>query len=149
SLIVYLEDSLRSLTVSTQSVSLHGGLGPLIATFVEGLDFVLMIMIQTLESADQELFSLLLRITEDRGDMMERIRQDYLAEEGSVDTADRAVLLEVTSVFERVIWMTQRFARLVHAGQRDRLTEVLAESSDEGELQPVRDRSSRTVDLVN
>src|SRR5262249_16759115 len=128
---------------------LHERLGPLIATFVEGLDFVLMIMIQTLESGDHESFSLLLRITEDRGDMMERIRQDYLAEARSVGTADLAVLLEVTSVFERVIWMTQRFARLIHVGQRDRQTEVLPERSAEGALQPVRDSSSRTVDLVN
>jgi phosphate:Na+ symporter len=149
SLIVYLEDSLRSLTVSIESASFHERLGPLIATFVEGLDFVLMIMIQTLESGDQESFSLLLRITEDRGDMMERVRQDYLAEERNVGTADRAVLLEVTSVFERVIWMTQRFARLIHAGQRDRLTEVLPEASAEGALQPVRDSPSRAVDLVN
>jgi len=44
---------------------------------------------------------------------MERIRQNYLADAPSVGPADRAVLLQVTSIFERVIWMTQRLARLI------------------------------------
>jgi len=53
------------------------------------------------------------QITGDRGDLVERVRQDYLTEEGSVGTAERAVLLQMTSGFERVIWMTHRFARLL------------------------------------
>src|SRR5262249_27692529 len=55
--------------------------------------------------------------TEDRGDLMERVRQNYLAEEGSVGTAERAVLLQVTSVFERIIWMSQRLARSIERGR--------------------------------
>ena len=62
--------------------------------------------------------------------MLEGIRQEYLAEEGSVDTAERAVLLQVTTVFERVIWMTQRFARLISPRQPDRLTVVAPDGSE-------------------
>ena len=57
-------------------------------------------------------------LAEDHGDLMEQIRQSYLAEEGSVDARDRAVLLQVTNVFERTIWMTQRLARLIDRNAR-------------------------------
>jgi phosphate:Na+ symporter len=113
SLIVYLEDSLRALGVATAAVPIDGRLGDFVLTFVEALDFVLLEMIGTVESGDRSSLELLMRITEDRGDLMERIRQEYLAEESSIATADRAVLLQVTSVFERVIWMVHRFARLI------------------------------------
>jgi phosphate:Na+ symporter len=124
SLIVYLEDSLRTVTVATESVPLEGRLGALVSTFVEGIDFVLLTMLDALESGEKEPVELLVKITEDRGDLVERIRQEYLAGEGSASAADRAVLLQVTSIFERIIWMTQRLARLIDVERRARLTAV-------------------------
>jgi hypothetical protein len=69
---------------------------------------------------------LLVDITGDRGDLMEQIRQSYLAEERSVDAHDRAVLLQVTNVFERIIWMMQRLARLLDRNGRTPLETGIA-----------------------
>jgi phosphate:Na+ symporter len=86
---------------------------------------VLLTLLEALESAGGgESLVLLLQITGDRGDLMERIRQDYLADEGAVSSADRSVLLQATSIFERIIWMTQRLARLIDGGQKRKLTAV-------------------------
>jgi phosphate:Na+ symporter len=115
SLIVYLEDSLRALTSATEALPLDAHLGQLVTTFTEGLDFVLMTLVDALDTGAGMSLDLLERITEDRGDMMEQVRQSYLAEEGHVSAADRAILLQVTSIFERVIWMTQRLSRLIDA----------------------------------
>jgi hypothetical protein len=82
------------------------------------LDFVLTTLVTALETGDRQHIELLVRITEDRGDLMEQIRQSYLAEEGSVDARDRAVLLQVTNLFERTIWMMQRLARLLGRNAR-------------------------------
>jgi phosphate:Na+ symporter len=117
-LVVYLEDSLRAMLLSTELVSTDSRLGDLVSTFIEALDFVLMTMLDALETGDRDRIDLLISITEDRGDLMEQVRQNYLAEEGSVGPADRAVLLHVTSVFERIIWMTQRLARLIRRDTR-------------------------------
>jgi len=117
-LIVYVEDSLRALLLSTEMVSTDSRLGDLVSTFIEALDFVLMTLLDALKTGDRDRIDLLMSITEDRGDLMEQVRQNYLAEEGSVGAADRAVLLHVTSVFERIIWMTQRLARLIHRDTR-------------------------------
>ena len=122
-LTVYLEDSLRTLTLATESVPLDSRLGGIVSSFVEALDFVLLTLIDALEGDGGESVEVLIQITEDRGDLMERIRQDYLADQGEVSPADRAVLLQATSVFERVIWMTQRLARLID-GRKKSLTAV-------------------------
>ncbi len=120
-LIVYLEDSLRALQSAITAVPLESRLGGLVARFVEGLDFVLMTMLDALESGDREALELLSHITGDRSDLVERIRQGFLADETDVSAADRAVLLDVTSTFERVVWMVQRLARLVESGRRPSL----------------------------
>ena len=44
---------------------------------------------------------------------MERIRQEYLAEETSIGPVERVVLLQVTSLFERIMWMARRLALLI------------------------------------
>lgn len=113
SLIVYLEDSLRAMAATTESVAVESRLGDLVSTLVEGLDFVLLTMIDAMRSGDRDRVELLASITEDRGSLMEQIRQKYLEDDAAVSASDRAVLLQVTSVFERVIWMTQRLARLL------------------------------------
>jgi hypothetical protein len=68
-----------------------------------------------------------MRITQDRGTLMERIRTEYFAEASSVATADRGVLLQVTSVFDRVIWTTQRFGQLIEAGPLEGVTDALGD----------------------
>jgi phosphate:Na+ symporter len=121
SLIGYLEDSLQTLTSATEAVPPEGRLGGLVSTFVEAVDFVLLTMIDALESTEGDPLDLLVQITEDRSEFAERIRREYLAEEATIGTTDRSVLLEVTSVFERVVWMTHRLARLIGGERRAEL----------------------------
>jgi phosphate:Na+ symporter len=116
SLIVYLEDSLRSLTQTTEAVPVHGRLGDLVSTFVEGLDFVLMTLISAMETGGAEQVDLLITVTEDRGELMESIRHAYVEEGGAIGAQERALMLQVTNIFERIIWITQRLARLIARG---------------------------------
>jgi phosphate:Na+ symporter len=109
SLLIYLEDSLRTLHLSVGSVPAAGSLADLISTFIEGLDFVLLTAVDALESRDAGNIELLLQITEDRGDLVERMRKDFLAG-NETSSADRLILLQVTSVFERIVWMLHRLA---------------------------------------
>jgi phosphate:Na+ symporter len=123
SLIVYIEDSLKTLHASTESIPHHASLVDLVSTFIEGLDFILMTGVDAIETKDPMAIQMFSGITSDRGDIVERIRNDFFA--GSdVDAADRAVLLQVTSVFERIVWMAHRLAGLVET--RESQTEVSA-----------------------
>jgi phosphate:Na+ symporter len=128
SLVVYLEDNLSALMLATEGVPSGGQLHELVETFVDGLDFVLMTMIEALETGDRTAIDLLIHITEDRGDLMERIRQEYLAGQSGAAGSDRVVLFQVTSAFERVIWMIQRFARLIDLRRVEELSGERVES---------------------
>jgi phosphate:Na+ symporter len=119
SLTLYVEDSLRGLTVSSEFVSPGSRLAGVVSSFVEALDFVLLTLVDALEAGGGDAVETLIEITGDRGDLMERIRQNFLTDEGGIAAADRAVLLQATSVFERVIWMTQRLARLIGGGAKE------------------------------
>jgi phosphate:Na+ symporter len=113
SLLIYLEDSLRALHSSVESMPRTGSLADLVSTFVEGLDFVLLTGVDALASKDPAALELLMQITGDRGDLVERMRKDFLANERAT-AAERAVLLQVTSVFERIVWMLHRLAALMN-----------------------------------
>jgi len=112
SLIVYVEDSLKELVASAYGVP-PGRLGELLATFAESLDFVLMTMEDAIESKEGDTIEILVQITGDRGELVERIRREYLTGEIEVTNLERAALLQATTGFERVIWMVQRVARLI------------------------------------
>jgi len=44
---------------------------------------------------------------------MERIRKKYLATEEEVTTEDRALILDVTHGFERIVWSLGRYGELL------------------------------------
>jgi phosphate:Na+ symporter len=111
SLLVYMEDGLRALAAATENVPLSGRLGGLVSSLVESLDFVLLTLVDALGDESGDAAELLRKITSDRGALMERIRRDYLQQEGGATAQERAVLLQATSLFERVIWMAQSIAK--------------------------------------
>jgi phosphate:Na+ symporter len=118
-LIVYLNDSLRALVAAAESAPTTERLVNFLSTYIEVLDFVLMTLVDALETGSETALELLLTMTEDRGDVVERMRQEYLAEEGNIGTAERSAMLKVTSVFERIMWMAQRLAHLVGTARRN------------------------------
>jgi phosphate:Na+ symporter len=130
SLLAYLEESLGTLTTAMEPVSADGRLGILLSSLTESLDFVLMTMVETFELRTEDSIDLLILITGDRGQVLERIRQEYLRDETSASAIERSVLLQTTSVFERAIWIMQRLARLLGQG---------AAKSDHAEIRdPIR-----------
>jgi phosphate:Na+ symporter len=115
SLLVYLEDTLRELFTAAGGIPATERLGGVIAQLIEGLDFVLLTMIEALDDDDGAV-DLLTVITGDRSDLLEKIRQQFLANTAGVTDVERAALLHITSVFERATWMTQRMARIIGGG---------------------------------
>jgi phosphate:Na+ symporter len=132
SLIVYLEDSLRALNVAAESANTTERLATFLATYVEALDFVLLTLVEALDTGDAGALQLLSQMTEDRGQLVESIRQGYLTEQANVGAAERALLLKVTSIFERIMWMAQRLSHLVGSAldTPPRPTSEPAESAD-------------------
>ncbi|GAI63905.1 unnamed protein product, partial [marine sediment metagenome] len=68
---------------------------------VEGLHTILLTTVDAMESPEEYNIDLLISITEDRGDLMERIRKMYLTSERGLEVADKSTLLYLTNLYER------------------------------------------------
>jgi phosphate:Na+ symporter len=112
SLLVMVEDSLHQLVMSVQGVR-GAKITALTSNFVESLDLFLMLTTDAAVSMSREDISMLQEICGDRSDMMGRIRNLYLAPEQELPPSEKAVLLKLTTLFERVVWMLRRYAGLL------------------------------------
>ena len=62
---------------------------------------------------DRDRAQFVFDLSSDRGDMMGGIRNLYLAPDQALTADEKALLLRLTNLFERVVWMLQRYADLL------------------------------------
>jgi len=81
-----------------------------ISSFIEGLDMILLIAIDGLESKDEGDIRDLIVITSDKGDVLERVRKTYLSSASDFELRDKSLLLTMVNLFERIVWMLRKLA---------------------------------------
>ncbi|MFN2267037.1 MAG: Na/Pi cotransporter family protein [Desulfonatronovibrio sp.] len=80
-------------------------------TFVQSLDFLLHTAGEAESSSDVEDASNMIQLTRDKGQVFKSIRSAYLSGENRLDLNERNIFLELTSIFERIVWTLSRIAR--------------------------------------
>ena len=108
-----LEDSLHPLTINLHERGQGGPLEPLVENVVETLDFLLLFACEATATLDYDRAGLLFKLSDDRSEMMTGVRNLYLAPGQSLSATERALLLQLTALFERIVWMVQRYAELI------------------------------------
>ncbi len=85
---------------------------PLDGTFVdnlaESLNTLILSALDAAGSGDPGDIDLLLRMTADRGDLMERLRRNLLAGPQPLDHHQKSHLFYLTSLFERAVWLLRQ-----------------------------------------
>jgi hypothetical protein len=112
-LLVMVEDSLCQLAIKAESIGADGKLTTLIENFAEALDFLLMFAGDAARTLDRDRAQLVYDLSSDRSDMMGGIRSLYLAPDQALSPDEKALLLRLTNLFERVVWMMQRYSDLL------------------------------------
>jgi phosphate:Na+ symporter len=112
-LLVLVEASLSQLASSAESIARDAKLAPLVQNFAEALDFLLMFAGDAARTLDRDRAQFVFDLSSDRGEMMGGIRALYLAPDQALTADEKALLLRLTSLFERVVWMLQRYADLL------------------------------------
>jgi hypothetical protein len=112
-LLVMLEDSLCQLATSAEVLTPDGKLTMLIENFAEALDFLLMFAGDAARTLDRDRAQLVFDLSSDRSDMMGGIRNLYLSPDQALSRDEKALLLRLTNLFERVVWMMQRYSDLL------------------------------------
>jgi phosphate:Na+ symporter len=79
------------------------------ASLVEGLCTVLLVLSDAVQDGDHD-YAIALALTSDRASVMEGVRASFIGAEGGLGPESQTRLLPATSVFERVIWLANRYA---------------------------------------
>jgi phosphate:Na+ symporter len=112
-LLVMVEDSLRQLAEGATTIGADAKLTTLAENFAEALDFLLMFAGDAARTLDRDRAQLVFDLSSDRGEMMGGIRNLYLAPDQALTPEEKALLLRLTNLFERVVWIMQRYADLL------------------------------------
>lgn len=87
-------------------------------TFLQSLDFLLHTAGETEASSDVVDADNLIQLTRDKGQVFQSIRAAYLSGEDRLDLNERNTFLELTGIFERIVWTLGRIARFQHAQKK-------------------------------
>jgi len=77
-------------------------------SLVEGLCTVLLVLSDAVQDGEHD-YAIALALTSDRASVMEGIRAGFIGAERGLGPESQARLLSATSVFERVIWLANRY----------------------------------------
>jgi phosphate:Na+ symporter len=80
----------------------------LTGSVVEGLDAVLLTMVDAMGPGGADDRALLRRMSGDRGALMRRLREEYLESDANLAAADKMTILTLTNLTERASWLISR-----------------------------------------
>ncbi|WP_156926966.1 Na/Pi symporter [Azospirillum halopraeferens] len=125
--------------------ALHGTLGELVPVLAragdhpdtrrvrramaESLHTLLLVLIEEAEDTDAVERGVILHLTNDRSDLMRRIRED-LSERADLPLAQRQAVWRATDLFERTNWLLRRYA--INLGEREEAGPAAALTSGGG-----------------
>lgn len=112
-LVMLVEDSLHQLAATLRGAPREGPVGRLATHFLEASDLLLLLTRDAVLSLDRDDIRMLQELCGDRSELMGRIRNLHLAPEQDLPLAERAILLTLTSLFERIVWMLRRYTLLL------------------------------------
>lgn len=113
-----LEDSLRNFAERAPGEDSSVPLRTLGASMVESLDGILLTAVEACRAPGGEDTEWLLRLTDDRSEMMERVRREYLSAESGLNHDEKATLLHLTGLFERLVWLFRQVGQNLERWER-------------------------------
>lgn len=105
-----MDETLAELANATREADRGPLAQRLISNVVEGIDAVLLTMVDALGDTAGEDRALLRAMTQSRGEVMQRLREGYLAADAELSTGEKGTVLIVTTLAERALWLLAQIA---------------------------------------
>ena len=109
-LLFWLNERLLELCDVLQTIPPESDLDAWRTGLVEGIDAVLLALHGMLSTDDEKHWASTTQLMSDRSELMRRTRNLYLGDDSSLDTAERASVLRLTSITEHVFLLLSRLA---------------------------------------
>jgi phosphate:Na+ symporter len=110
-----IELSLFSFADTIRLTNIQGSVNQLIENLVQALHANISLVADAAKSHDEFDLMMVINATNDRGDLMERIRKQYLSLDSDIQAEDKPLLLYITDLFQRIIWLSNKWATLQKA----------------------------------
>ncbi len=105
-----LHETLADLTRTIQEARPYAAAAALANALAEGVGALLMCVDDAAQSEDPFDVDLLLQLSSDRGDVVDGMRRRVIGAEGRSDPDSQQAVYIMTSLFERTVWLIQRYA---------------------------------------
>ena len=109
-LIVWLEEQFATLCETLNLLPTRSAAGPLRSGLVEGIDAVMLVLLDASRTSDSEYRSYASSLTGDRSALMRRMRSTYLGKDMGLDEAERANVLKITNTVEQTFFLLSKLA---------------------------------------
>ena len=113
-LIVSVENSLFKLGDYLTRLPSPDALNQPAHNFIEGLDAILQTAMDAIESSDPQDIDILLAITGDKGAVIKKIHGTYLSIQSTLELQDKSILLNISNLFERIVWTLHKLGLLMY-----------------------------------
>jgi len=113
-LIVSLEESVYELISVLENF--RSTAAPTLTTgIIESTETIIMTTCDALKNNDPQEVEILLTITAGGGETMKRIRNTYLSGQEHLSPEDKSHILEITNLFERIVWLCNSLGSVLAA----------------------------------
>ena len=114
--IVSLEGYIFQLVEDFAAVTRGGKAEELGRNILESIDFMILTAIDAIESRDAGEVETLAMLTQDRTELMKKVRHNFFASETELTDAERNFVLDVTMLLENVVQTLSRYGRSLSTG---------------------------------
>lgn len=115
SLVTELDDCVWQIVQAFRGVPPTGALQSVENNIIEALDTLLRTGIDALVTGSPDDIEVLGLITASPGEVVDRLRRNYLREESQLEHNERMLILSVLSQYERIVWALQQLSRSLQA----------------------------------
>jgi phosphate:Na+ symporter len=116
----FLEETVFQVVNSVRQTQPSQQLTPLVRNMTEAIDFLLVTAGEAVTTLDPLEADMMAELCGARGDLLARIRNIYLSSEQALPPQDKLLLLELTTHFDRVVWLVRRLAELLQQNRQYR-----------------------------
>lgn len=110
-----LEESVSQFVVSRRGANFTGRAGELAGRIAESLSLLMLTARDAWTTGDETDLAHLMKLTEDRGDLMERIRAS--CQGGALALDQQSALFYATTLFERCVWLLRQLGASLQPGR--------------------------------
>jgi phosphate:Na+ symporter len=117
SLLAVLANDIYELVHESEAAQQSPNLAELIDHLVNALHAVLNQAVEATRATDAGDIDMLIVLTDDRADLMKRLREQYQASELPLSRIEARHLWRLTTIFDRVIWVLRQYGTLLRQGR--------------------------------